>query len=164
MKKLLFCLILFISLNSVFAEDFKLKLQSWDMTKKEVLSYYLSNGWSFYIDETNHFLHFKPINKNVYYYNKLLPVNDISFVFKSDDTIYTQIISIDQTFKLEVAYFALSTVLIGDKSILTDYEYDEGEIDNISYNAILPDCQAMYYITGKNDLYMVHFCYIKDDD
>lgn len=165
MKKILvFLFTLFVSLNFAFADDNYLTLLPWDMTKKEVVTHYLSNGWSFYIDDNNHFLHFKPVNKEVYYHNKLIPVNDIAYVFNADDTIYTQIISIAQDFKLDVAFFALTTILIDDRSILNDYKFDEGEVDNISYNAILPDCKAMYYITGKNDLYIVHLCYLKDNN
>ena len=163
MKKIIAILFACLISFTCFAEDNFLKLLPWNMSKKEVLQHYLTNGWSFYVDDNNHFLHFKPVRKDVYYLNKLIAVDDIAYAFDTDDTIYSQIISVDQDFKLDVAFFALTTVFIGDKAILTNYKYEEDDIDNISYDAILPDCKAMYYITGKSDLYIVHLCYIKDD-
>lgn len=157
MKRFL-CIIIFLFIAGLsFAEDAFITLLPWNYTKKEVMNDFMAKGWSTRADD---FLHFYPVNQNIYYHNKLIKVKEVYFSFNDDGSVQSQNISLDTNYTLSVAFMGLMSVLIGDSTILSAQNYEkENDIDYFTYDGQLLDCDSHYVIMGKEDFYMLFLSY-----
>lgn len=160
MKRFL-CIIIFLFIAGLsFADEYSIKRFSWDAPYKEVMSYYISNGWSMRLEDN--FVHFDAPTKNDYFYiNRLLKVTSVFFSFDSDGNLTSQNICCDNEYNLTGAFMAMLSASIEDGCVYYDQDYTKADngVYNIYYYARLSDCNINYAIVGKDELYMLFICY-----
>lgn len=163
MKKIFcFLLTLFICTN-IFAEDYGIRLFSWDKNYSDIISFYIDHGWTVRLDKESGFVYFTPVNDNYFYDNKLLKIKDMFFSFDDKGNITSQNMSLEKIYSLDVAFMACIATSIVDEASFYDQEYnDDNNMDHFYFSLHLADCEGLYAVIGNDASYMMFLSYRKN--